>query len=88
MVLYQLRRYSDAADAFEKLVPAPTYVERYLAACYAQLGRLDEARTKATEALKREPCFTLRRYAVVDSYKSRADLDHMIEGLRKAGLPE
>ena len=88
MALYQLRRYSEAAEVFEKMVPAPTYVDRFLAACYAQLGHLDEARAKAAEALAREPRFSLHRYAMVEPFKSQADLDHMIEGMRKAGLPE
>jgi TolB-like protein/Tfp pilus assembly protein PilF len=88
IALYQMHRYADAAAAFEKMVPAPTYVDRFLAACYAQLGRLHDARTKADETLKREPGFTLQRFAIVEPYSTRGDLDHMIEGLRKAGLPE
>jgi TolB-like protein/tetratricopeptide (TPR) repeat protein len=88
LALYQLRSYADAAVAFEQLSPAPASTVRYRAACYAQLGRLNEAQAKATEALKREPGFTLSRYAQIEPYQSRAALDHIIEGLRKAGLPE
>jgi TolB-like protein len=86
--LYQLRRYAEAADAFERMMAAPNHIDRFLAACYAQLGRMDEARAKAAEALKRQPGFTIRRFAQIEPYKSQADLDHMIEGMRKAGLPE
>jgi TolB-like protein/Flp pilus assembly protein TadD len=86
--LYQLRRYADAAAAFEQLSPAPASTIRFCAACYAQLGRFNEAQAKAAEALRREPGFTLSRYALIESYQSRAALDHMIEGMRKAGLPE
>jgi hypothetical protein len=49
---------------------------------------LDAAKAKAAEALAREPGFSMRRYAMVEPYKSQADLDHMLEGMRKAGLPE
>jgi adenylate cyclase len=86
--LYHLRRYADAAAAFERVTAAPVYVDRLRAACYAQLDRIDEARAIAAEALRREPRFTLRRNAMMDPFQSRADLDHMLEGLRKAGLPE
>jgi len=86
--LYQLRRYTEAADAFERMMAAPNHIDRFLAACYAQLGRMEEARAKAAEALKRQPGFTIRRFALIEPYKSQADLDHMIEGMRKAGLPE
>jgi TolB-like protein/Flp pilus assembly protein TadD len=88
MALYQLHRYADAIAAFERMPTGPAWCERYRAACYAQLGRLDEARAKAAEAMRRDPGFTLRRYAEVEPYQSRASLEHMIEGMRKAGLPE
>ena len=86
--LYQLRRYADAAAAFEQLSQPPASTFRFHAACYAQLGRLNEAQAKAAEALKREPSFTMSRYGLIEPYQSGASLDHMIEGMRKAGLPE
>jgi TolB-like protein len=86
--LYQLRRYAEAAESFERMIAAPKHIDRYLAACYAQMGRMDEARAKVAEALQREPGFTIRRFALIEPYKLPADLDHMIEGMRKAGLPE
>jgi hypothetical protein len=39
-------------------------------------------------ALRREPHFTLRRYAKLEPFSSQTALDHMIEGMRKSGLPE
>jgi len=88
MALYQLWQYANAAAAFERMKPAPIYIDRFCAACYAQLGRANEAQAKAAAALRRDPRFTLRRYAMIDPYQSRAALDHLIEGMRKAGLPE
>ena len=72
---------------FERMIARPKYVVRYLAASYAQSGRPAEARAAAAEALDMEPGFKLRRYAVVEPYSSSADLDHMITGMRNAGLP-
>jgi tetratricopeptide (TPR) repeat protein len=88
LALYHLRRYADAASDFARASAGPAFVDRFRAACYAQLGQLEEARAIAADALKRDPDFSLRAFALVEPYKSHADLDHMIEGMRKAGLPE
>jgi adenylate cyclase len=86
--LYQLRRYEEAAAAFERMSAPPLYVDQWRASCYAQSGRTEDARAIATEVLNREPRFTLRRYAMIEPFQSQASLDHLIEGMRKAGLPE
>ena len=88
LALYQLGRYGEAAQALERATALRPYATRYLAACYAQLGRNAEARTLAAEALRQEPSFTLRDWAEDEPYESSASLEHMMEGLRKAGLPE
>ncbi len=86
--LYGLRRYAEAADAFERATARPANIHRYLAACYAQMDRVAEAQAAAAEALRLEPAFTLRVWEKFETYKFPADLDHMRDGLRKAGLPE
>jgi adenylate cyclase len=86
-VLYRLRHYSDAVLAFERMAARPVWADRYHAACLAQLGRHAEARAKAAEVLRRQPCLTLRRYAVVEPFMLQADIDHLIDGMRKAELP-
>ena len=87
LALYGLRRYAEASSAFERMIARPKYVVRYLAASYAQSGRSAEAKAAAADALNMEPGFNLRRYAVVEASLSNADLDHMMEGMRNAGLP-
>ena len=88
LALYQLRRYGEAAQALERATALRPYASRYLAACYAQVGRNAEARALAAEALRQEPSFTLRDWAEDEPYESSTSLEHMMEGLRKAGLPE
>ena len=56
------------------------------AACLAQLGRLDEARQQATEVLKLKPDFRLASENM--AYKNPADAEHVLDGMRKAGLPD
>jgi len=35
-----------------------------------------------------EPDFTVSRYGQIEQFKNPADLDHLLDGMRKAGLPE
>jgi TolB-like protein len=86
--LYSLRRYEEAAKVLECATVKRPYIYRFLAASYAQMGRLAEARAAAAEALRLQPDFTLRLLMVVMPWESQVDRDHMIDGLRKAGLPE
>jgi TolB-like protein len=88
LALYHLRRYPEAAAAFERWAPAHAWYRRFRAACHAQLGQLDVAHAEAAEALTQDPGFTLTRFAQVEPYRSKASLEHMIDGMRKAGLPE
>jgi adenylate cyclase len=85
-VLYVARRYSDAIEAYSRKANPPTWVLSRLAACYAQLGRGEEAAQAAAEILRREPKFTISGQRSI-SWGHR-DLEHLREGMRKAGLPD
>jgi adenylate cyclase len=61
----------------------------WLAAAYAQLGRIEEARSQATEALRIDPKWTIQRSgARLFPFKRREDAEHFFDGLRKAGVPD
>jgi adenylate cyclase len=60
----------------------------WLAAAYAQLGQLEQARKEAAEVLRINPGFTIEGWKRLAVFKDPKDLDHNIDGLRKAGLPE
>ncbi len=64
----------------------PAEGRRLLATCYAQLGRMEEARAEAAEVLRVHPEFSLDHWAEVQPDKNPDDIEHFIEGLRKAGL--
>jgi adenylate cyclase len=57
-----------------------------LAACYVQLGRLDEARAEGAEVLRQSPNTTLELYRQNMPYKDPAALERDLVALRKAGL--
>jgi adenylate cyclase len=85
--LYAARRYEEALDAYRRIAvwKKPWHLAR-LAACYAQLGRLDEARAQAAEVLRLDPEFRLSNVKLF--YRNPADAENSFEGMRKAGLPE
>ncbi len=64
-----------------------------LAAALAQLGRLDGARSAVKAGLALNPAFTISRAraswtAESDDPTYLAGLERILEGLRKAGVPE
>jgi adenylate cyclase len=88
MAFIELRRFDDAIDAAKKaLRQNPTHSAgcRCLACAFAHLGRDAEAREAAALVLERDPAFTISGY-IARGGQSNAKL--LIEGLRKAGLPE
>jgi len=91
---YGLRHYATAAELFEGMVNDPSswepssWIHFYLAACYERLGRSLEAKTQIARALKVKPDLSLRVVAVSEPYVRADDMEHLLEPLRKAGLPE
>jgi adenylate cyclase len=87
LAYYHAGQYEKAIAALKPLLHLGwVSVPRRLAASYAQLGRLDEARAQAAEALKLDPDFSIATFTKTQSYKNPTDLEHYLDGLRKAGL--
>ena len=84
---YLLHRYDEALATLQKIT-VPLDARRQFAITYAQLGRLREAHTEANEFLEIYPSFSIQRWAKTEPYANPEDLEHHIDGLRKAGLPE
>ncbi|MGH6920975.1 MAG: adenylate/guanylate cyclase domain-containing protein, partial [Geminicoccaceae bacterium] len=64
------------------------YARVYLAAVYAQLGRVEEAKAEAAEALRMSPNYSGLRITERLPHKDPAALARLVDGMRKAGLPE
>jgi adenylate cyclase len=88
MILLATRRYRDAIEAIDRISRLQAYNHAYLAACYAQLGRMEEAKIEAGKALRMQPEFTIGWLMLSEPYKNPADSEPLLEGMRKAGLPE
>jgi adenylate cyclase len=90
---YMLKRYADAVRLLRdsrSREPNPLMLHLFLASAHAQLGQLEEARAETAELLRIDPSFTIAKSKQTYTYrwKNPSDAEHIIDGLRKAGLPE
>jgi len=91
MANYMLQRYGEAvrlARECASRLPDLEWPRLHLAAAYAQAGQLEEARAEAAEVLRINPGFTIEGFKRLVVFKDPADVEHRLDGLRKAGLPE
>ena len=86
MVLYAARKYADAAEAFARVTRPGPWVLCRLAGCYAQMGRMSEAAVAADKARQQRPDLSLAKLRM--PMWTPAEVEHIKEGMRKAGLPE
>ena len=85
--MYMARRYEDAIAEYRKVKKHVRLSRAYLAASYAQLDRLEEARAEVSNTLELDPEATVESMVSFQRYQNPADRDHFGDGLRKAGLP-
>ena len=88
---FTLRRYEEAEHVFAQAVtrsPGWPMTHVMLAAAKAALDKMDAARAELDEALTISPDLNLRHIPRAYPYRDEADLDHLINTLRQAGLPE
>jgi predicted Zn-dependent protease len=88
---YMLGRYEEAVTPLRESawqMPDLRITQLWLAAAYAQQGRLAEARAAADEVRRIEPDFTMARWKLTAVYKRPEDSERLFDGIRKAGLPD
>jgi adenylate cyclase len=89
---YMLEQYSQALPLLRECASrAPNFRAGhvFLAATYAQLGEIEQARAEAAEVLRIDPKFTIDgTQARLTPFKRPENAEHLFDGLRKAGLPE
>jgi TolB-like protein/Tfp pilus assembly protein PilF len=86
--LYALRRYEKALDTATRLVALrPDYLfgHWHVAIASAQLGELDRARRAFQEILRLNPDFDRAFVEFAAPFRDPDELEHEIDGLRKAG---
>jgi len=84
---YDTMGQSEKVIATVQRMHDPSEGQRMLAANYAHLGMMDEARAAAREVMRLHPGFSIREWGERPPYRDKVPLERFIEGLRKAGLP-
>jgi adenylate cyclase len=88
---YQMRHYAEAVEAGRRswsLSRNWPHGLRYVVAGLAQLGRIDEARAALDDLKKFDSSLGVVEAGFMRTYRDRAGIDHILDGLRKAGMPE
>lgn len=83
-----LKQYNEAIREFERGLSSNPTSERlhvWLAAAYAQAGRVRDAQWEIEQVVHKNPEFSLERIKQAFPFKDPADLSHFINALRKAG---
>ena len=86
-----LGRFEEAIVADnERLLRNPEngFSDVRLAAVYSELGRDQEARFHVGEALKKNPQYSLALMRDAEPYRDPSQMEHYLELLHRAGLPE
>jgi hypothetical protein len=92
--LCRLRRYDEtvrfAHDAIGHSTADPIWPYVHLAAALGQLGRIDEALVAVLENRRRAPGLSISAWRAWPHNRSRSkrSLEHILDGMRLAGLPE
>jgi len=84
-------RLKEAVACYRESLKRETgYLAAYvnLASALGELGWLEEAQEAARQVLQQDPDFSISAYAKGLSYRNSSDLRRIVEGLRRAGLPE
>jgi TolB-like protein/cytochrome c-type biogenesis protein CcmH/NrfG len=84
-VLYEAGKYADAAAAFGRVTAPGYWLMCRIAGCYAQLGRMNEAKEAASIALRLRPDFSVAKLRLRECQPAVAE--RIREGMCKAGLP-
>src|SRR5262249_3837328 len=86
---YQLKHYTQAVEAgrrswtLNRNWPAGL---TYVVAGLAQLGQLEEAQTALADLRELDPNLAFVQATLQRLYANRAGIDHILDGLRKAGF--
>jgi len=91
-ITYRLSdRYLEAIEACKQaILKSPEFAVPYtcMAASYGSLEQYEKAHDVVKEMLRMNPNNSIEYQAMIGPYERKADLENLIDGLRKAGLPE
>jgi adenylate cyclase len=80
------KRYEEAQQAFRRAPRLQIAHRAYLAACYGYITRPDDALAQVQAIFAADPNFSASKFAEGLFYKNPEDVEHVLTGLKKAGL--
>lgn len=85
---YSIGRYDAAAATFKRIAHPGFWIQGFLAACYGQLEKPEAAREKWSKMLENHPHVEVPDIFAPNSntMKEFHDVEHWLDGLRKAGI--
>jgi len=91
LAYFRLGQYDEAMEALRQRIerkPDTDISRVLLAACHGHLGQTTDAKAAWDEAHQLNPDYSLDHRRRNLPYKNPADFEHIVDGLRKAGLAE
>ena len=88
IALHAAHRYADAINVFKRVPEPKATHQAYRISCHAKLDPVSQADEYKNKLFDLDPDFTISGYAKSLRYKNPADLEHYLDGLRAAGLPD
>jgi len=85
---FMIGQYDEAISAINRSTTIPYWGHAYIAAAHALADRPEQAKHHAAEVLRLLPAYSVSSYGAREPFKRRSDLDHLMDGLRLAGLPD
>lgn len=80
------RQYAQAIEAFMHLSATDTQLHAFLAACYGWLGDRTAASAHLSRLRELDPQLDLQKFLATMHYANEANLQHLADGLVKAGM--
>ena len=84
--MFDLQHYEEAVRAFQQRISEGSHA--FLAAAYAMVGDIDNARRQAELTLVVQSDFSVKKVSFYLPYTDQAALDRYLDAMRMAGLPE
>ena len=85
--LFGLRKYQPSLDAYSMVRERQSWQRAYMAASLVYLGRIAEAQHEVEELLTIHP-MTISKMLMIERWQTEEARNHLVTGLKTAGLPE